>query len=108
MGRACPLTGLLRQSYQEPSNEKAWRQAARLEWWEKEKRDRRHQREEDFPKKEVLGREPRQDSGCWKATAGLGKAGSYKGRNGWGGWGGVGSGVGWKEREPGELFFLFF
>ena len=27
---------------------------------------------------------------------------------GWGGWGGVGSGVGWKEREPGELFFLFF
>ena len=40
MGRACPLTGLLRQCYQEPSNEKAWRQAARLEWWEKEKRDR--------------------------------------------------------------------
>ena len=85
----------------------------RIKEWDSSQRNEeeynlRHQREEDFPKKEVLGREPRQDSGCWKATAGLGKAGSYKGRNGWGGWGGVGSGVGWKEREPGELFFLFF
>ena len=70
---------------------------------EREKRQDvgRHQREEDFPKKEMLGREPRQDSGLWKATAGLGKAGSYKGRNGLGG---VRSGVEWKEREPGELF----
>ena len=45
--------------------------------------------EEGFRKKEVLGREPRRDSGHWKATAGLGEAGSKEGRGrsgrlGWG------------------------
>lgn len=48
----------------------------------------RRQGEEGFWKKEVLGWEPKGDSGRWKAPAGLGEAGARRSgadQEGWGG-----------------------